>query len=343
MSFPAKFGGRCVKCAGLIAPGGQVNYDGHAIRHAPRCPAAGTVTEVAPPPPREEEKITDATKVLGRATYKGKTGYLILWLGTTSRGEAAKLAFRDGTKIFWTDRGAIAVEKRYDEPITYRRLNQLADEFREQKAEEERAAKAQSERTAAQSAKAAAEGKTVAEIVAEERIGCRDFSRDGKNAVAVGEKTTTTAKDGTVRHYEVVSVGAPYNHTNDDCEDLDCFCGRYGWRTPYTAREIPATTEQLAAETQKREEDGERNALAAAIRDSYGADTHLGSGAPKGVAMTHLWGASRMAGSESWHLGSDGTVYHMRSDYDMGPTWWRTSATPAQIERAKALGMKVVY
>jgi hypothetical protein len=141
MSFAAKFGGTCSKCAGRIPAGAMVNYDGHAIRHAPRCPAKGTVTEVTAPAPRQDDTVTDATKIIGRATYKGKSGYLILWMGTTSKGEAAKLAFRDGSKVFWADRTAITVEKTYqprenyrtgyDEPMTFGRLNRLAKEFRE--------------------------------------------------------------------------------------------------------------------------------------------------------------------------------------------------------------------
>ena len=150
MSFAAKFGGTCSKCAGRIPAGAAVNYDGKAIRHAPRCPAKGTVVEVAAPAARQyDDTVKDDTKIVGRAAYKGKSGYLILWMGTTSKGEAAKLAFRDGSKIFWADRSAITVEKMYrDEPDTYSRgfhsgghmtfgrLNRLAEKMKNTPAED---------------------------------------------------------------------------------------------------------------------------------------------------------------------------------------------------------------
>jgi hypothetical protein len=360
MSFAAKFGGTCSKCAGRIPAGASVNYDGKNIRHAPRCPAAGTVTEL-PAEPKREDTVTDDTRILGRASYKGKSGYLILWMGETKKGRAAKLAFRDGAKVFWADLAEIKIEKRYEvreyrgreEHMTFGRLNSLAKDFAAEKAETAKrdAANlaAQQTREAAIVAKMAATGKTRQELQAEadaayteSRKGLADFTRQGKNSVTLGEKIKRTAKDGTVKHYEVVSVGGSYNHTEDECEDMDCFCGHYGWRTSFSAREIPATGEQLASEAQKQAEDAERAELGKTLRASFSADTHLGSMAPKDVTLTDIWRDARMGGSETWYAGSDGIVYHMRSDYDMGPNWWRTSATVAQIERAKALGMKVI-
>jgi hypothetical protein len=53
-----------------------------------------------------------------------------------------------------------------------------------------------------------------------------------------------------------------------------------------------------------------------------------------------IWSDSRLAGSESWYLTPDGTIYYARSSYDDGPHYWRTRATRAQIEAAKAAGLK---
>lgn len=149
MSFAAKFGGTCSKCAGRIPAGASVNYDGKAIRHAPRCPAKGTVVEVPVPEKREyDDKVTDETKIVGRATYKGKPGYLILWMGTTKRSAhpgdlAFKLAFRDGSKVFWGDMASsVKVDKLYDtehthrgytsyDAMTFGKLNRLAKEFKD--------------------------------------------------------------------------------------------------------------------------------------------------------------------------------------------------------------------
>ncbi len=74
--------------------------------------------------------MTDRDMIAGKAEYKGKT-YLLLWEGTTSRGtQAAKLAFRDGSKTFWADAAEYRVSKRYREPISLQRLNKLAAEYK---------------------------------------------------------------------------------------------------------------------------------------------------------------------------------------------------------------------
>lgn len=165
--------------------------------------------------------------------------------------------------------------------------------------------------------------------------GDSEFERSGKNSVQVGDHTTVNGK-----HYVVANVGKSYYHSADACEDMDCFCRDYGWRTSYTAREI--TPEQLAAETQKTAEDKERKALESAIRGSFSIATHLPLGRPDAIQLTDIWSKNRMAGSEHWYLGSDGIVYHMRSDYNWEPNWWSTTATVQMIERAKTLGMKVI-
>ncbi len=89
--------------------------------------------------------LSDDSKIVGRARYKGKDGYLILWMGRTKRGdEAAKLAFRDGSKTFWANATDISVTKRYDEgedrygrrdPMTLGKLNRLAKRYKERESE----------------------------------------------------------------------------------------------------------------------------------------------------------------------------------------------------------------
>lgn len=99
--------------------------------------AASATTE------RKPETVSDDTVIVGKASYKGKSGYLVLWTGTTSRGQAAKLAFRDGSKIFWANLSEVCIEKRYhcheyrghSEPgMTFGRLNRLRDDFKAGKA-----------------------------------------------------------------------------------------------------------------------------------------------------------------------------------------------------------------
>jgi hypothetical protein len=72
-----------------------------------------------------------------------------------------------------------------------------------------------------------------------------------------------------------------------------------------------------------------------ALRQSYSHLTVLDR-LPEGC--TEIWGDGRMAGSETWYAAPDGVVYYVRSDYDMGPTYWRTTATAEQVEQVKVSG-----
>lgn len=86
------------------------------------------------------EKITDDTVVAGKARYQGRE-YLLLWDGMTKRGgHAAKLAFRDGSKVFWADYAEVEVVKRYAErrssgrgvwePMTFGKLERLRAKYK---------------------------------------------------------------------------------------------------------------------------------------------------------------------------------------------------------------------
>ena len=68
------------------------------------------------------------------------------------------------------------------------------------------------------------------------------FRRSGRQGPALGEVVTVKA-----RHYLVVARGEAYYHSEDDCEDNDCFCGRYGWITPYRARQVTESPDEGAA------------------------------------------------------------------------------------------------
>ena len=72
-----------------------------------------------------------ARVVIGRARYKGREGYLVLWDGTTKAGKhATKLAFRDGSKTFWGN-GDTDITKRYDEPVSIQQIDKWADEYKQ--------------------------------------------------------------------------------------------------------------------------------------------------------------------------------------------------------------------
>lgn len=89
--------------------------------------------------PQGQDGVTEDTKIAGKATYKGRP-YLLLWMGQTSRGEAAKLAFSDGSKVFWADAAAVQVTKTYERhetkgPMTWRRLQVLRARYAEGRAQ----------------------------------------------------------------------------------------------------------------------------------------------------------------------------------------------------------------
>lgn len=79
--------------------------------HAKAEQIASTASSAAATPRPEFDAAR--TPIRGRAEYKGKGGYLVLWEGTTSRGDAVKLAFRDGSSTFWADAAQVRITKRY--------------------------------------------------------------------------------------------------------------------------------------------------------------------------------------------------------------------------------------
>lgn len=101
-----------------------------------RCGKAACEPKTAAP---AAQGLTEDSKIAGKATYKGRP-YLLLWSGRTSRGEAAKLAFADGSKTFWADASEVEVTKTYERhetkgPMTWRRLQALRARYAEGRAQ----------------------------------------------------------------------------------------------------------------------------------------------------------------------------------------------------------------
>lgn len=84
----------------------------------------------------EGDTLTDDSKIAGKATYKGKQ-YILVWEGETRRGRACKLAFSDGSKVFWSEASEVQITKRYEareyrgrvEHMTFGRLQRLRADF----------------------------------------------------------------------------------------------------------------------------------------------------------------------------------------------------------------------
>lgn len=90
---------------------------------------------------RTAEALRDDDEIAGKARYKGRE-YLLVWEGPTKRGRAAKLAFNDGSKVFWAAAGEYQITKRYEERqdrwgrwsgMTFGRLKRLREEHAEAK------------------------------------------------------------------------------------------------------------------------------------------------------------------------------------------------------------------
>jgi hypothetical protein len=90
----------------------------------------------------KKDALTDDSPVQGRATYKGRS-YLLVWSGTTARGQAAKLASMDGSLVFWAELSEVEVTKHYQareyrgrvQPMTLGRLTALRERYAKGRAE----------------------------------------------------------------------------------------------------------------------------------------------------------------------------------------------------------------
>ncbi len=73
----------------------------------------------ASPASTDKPKVSDDSKVVGKATYKGRS-YYVLWMGRCNSGaEKAHLTVLDGSIDFWADLAACEITKRYS-PREYR-------------------------------------------------------------------------------------------------------------------------------------------------------------------------------------------------------------------------------
>lgn len=118
-------------------------------------------------------------------------------------------------------------------------------------------------------------------------IGTQAVQFDGRAKRSLGEIRKSKGK-----YYLVVSTAKSYYHSEGDCEDMDCFCGRYGHIYPYSAIEVSEPT-SARKEREKRQAEmeaaktAEENA-AAAYRDALApaADYRQRHGALIGGTVT---------------------------------------------------------
>jgi len=80
----------------------------------------------------------DAREIIGRAEYEGKTYYLLAYGQSRSTGkDYAKLAFRDGSRVFWAkDAAKVRVLRTYREKTSIAALQAYAERRRAEDAGE---------------------------------------------------------------------------------------------------------------------------------------------------------------------------------------------------------------
>ena len=85
---------------------------------------------------RGSEGLSPESRIVGRARYKSRE-YILVWEGQTRRGPACKLAFTDGSKVFWADAAEVEVTKRYQsreyrgrvDHMTFGKLQRLREDY----------------------------------------------------------------------------------------------------------------------------------------------------------------------------------------------------------------------
>lgn len=178
------------------------------------------------------DRLTDDSEVSGRARYKGRE-YLLVWEGDTRRGPAAKLAFLDGSSVFWASHGEYEVTKRYQArrirgrscPMTFGRLTRLREEFAEQRQAEHEADQLVGEEGPYTTRYTASRGHRIPA----EPIGTASWIRHGRQRIAVvlvGYRSATYVR-------------------SDDAEDMGHFGVESGWYG--TAYHRDATREEYEA------------------------------------------------------------------------------------------------
>lgn len=200
--------------------------------------------------PREE--VTGRSlEVIGRAEYKGRQ-YLVVWTGQTKYGTGWKLAFRDGSKVFWAGKDEQPQwVKQYQEPTT---VGRILDFIKAKEAEKEAANKA------------AAVAKETAKLTSEQILETAKAEAEKVGVEVTGEAIGFTAREpvrvGDIRsnkkhgHVIVAAVGEyeRYYHSEDECEDMDCFCGHYGWQESQQYWGVPVSEPQADREAREKRE-----------------------------------------------------------------------------------------
>ena len=83
-------------------------------------------------PAKDEAINVDSRSIAGRVQYKGRSYYL---LAERRDGTGAKVCFRDGSRVFWTQRGVeYTVTKRYRELRSISQLRAYAEQAKEDQA-----------------------------------------------------------------------------------------------------------------------------------------------------------------------------------------------------------------
>ena len=198
---------------------------------------------------QRSEKTGDDLEVIGRAEYKGRT-YYVVWQGPTKLGHGWKLAFSDGSKVFWakSENGEPRWAKRYAEAKTIGSLRQFAEAKKVERENEKKALEANKSFKASDAAKE--QGR---EILDSNEM---TFRASGE-APKVGQ-TFRHEKHGMLM---VVESGPSSYYSADDCEDMLSIHGgeylspgRYAFYKAVKVSEIEAETKERQQRAAAQEE-----------------------------------------------------------------------------------------
>lgn len=155
----------------------------------------------------------------------------------------------------------------------------------------------------------------------------RGFTRQDRQGPALGEIVQAKRKGHTDRDsWVVVDVSAPHYHSEDECEDMDCFCGHRGWQVSYSAIRVAATeqetAERAAAEAAKVATEEARRLVTSALSWSAAGVTAATDTGHRPASPDVTWTDCRT----TYDVAVDVIVAHDPGGYDDYRTSTRTLA-----------------
>lgn len=148
---------------------------------------------------------------------------------------------------------------------------------------------------------------------------------------------------GAERRFVVESVGSGYYHSEDDCEDHDCFCGHYGMRYTTQLREVSLTDDERQVVEQREQRRAGRQRVGVLFTDierdgEWPEGDHLPAG-------DQFFGSRSIYGGGTWIVVGDGSddqpwIWAVSNNGGDGDNWGRNNV---RTGGAGAIGHRVPW